>query len=718
MKRTFLFTIFLCFFFLIANCAYSQTSISGIINSYTAVDSIYPTKDTIQVADTAGFSINDTVMIYQAKGAKPLFDITSNPNNFGSVYADSILNAGNYELILVKEIIGDTIVVFKASLNYTYNTDDLVQLIQVPSFKNASIDGELSCEAWNDTTGGVLALMVSDTLFLNAHINVTGKGFRGATPFLYDSVSFGSNCASSDSALYESQYFNENTNTSAGFKGEGNAKYDTTYSKGLGRWANGGGGGNARFAGGGGGGNDGQGGHGGEEDATICITTPNYSDVDWSGLGGRGGFGFKALLNVINDSTIFFGGGGGSGTYISGLSPPFGGNGGGIVIIIAKVIKSNGDSIIANGANVTDIASASGSGGGAGGTVVFDIDTVIGNVTVSTKGGFGGRVQVNEKSGPGGGGGGGPVLYNNSLPNDDFIWKSIGGAPGYAQDLFPAREKHGATAGDAGTGKPLFNAPLTGFLFNSITSNQAVCMNGIPEILSGTEPRGGNGIFTFQWQHYSKTTSGWDSIPGATERDYQPSALNDTVSYRRIVNSGSIDDYGNEVEIIVQDYVKTNLIFMSNDSIICIGNPADTITGTEVKLNDGGDNFYQYIWESRTDDGTWSEKTPLNDTTFLPETISDTTFVRRIVISGACKDTASLYNPIIGLPQIYNVLSADQEICKGQIPEEIVGDPSGGLGAGTYSVSWEESTDATNWSIVTDSTRNYFAPSNLIETTY
>lgn len=698
------------------NWSFSQTSISNVINSYAAVDSIYPTKDTIEVSNPSAFSVNDTVMIYQAKGA--VVETDTAPvivHLFGYVRnLGDAKNAGKYEIILVREIKGDTIVL-KANLSNAYDTEDLVQLIRVPSFKNVSVDGVLTCGSWDGQKGGVLALMVSDTLFLNADIDAKGKGFRGSTPF-----ESSGDCAEIDAVLYKSQYFSESATTvSAGFKGEGISKFDTTYRKGLGCWANGGGGGNAKFSGGGGGGNSGKGGFGGEEDTLLC-SNPNYGGY-WNSHGGSYGYGLGDL-GFFSDNTIFFGGGGGAGTYKSGLTASTGGNGGGIVIIIAKVIKSSGDyNITADGESVTDIVDASGGGGGAGGTVAFDVDSVIGDLNLSLKGGDGGWVKTFGASGPGGGGGGGAILFNRSIINNDFTADIAGGDVGSSEDRgysFP----HKASSGD--NGKTIISdvkMPLTGFLFNSITSNQEVCMNGIPEILSGSEPRGGDGTYTFQWLYSSDSTIWSPIIPAATQRDYQPPALTDTIYYRRIVTSsgGTITDFGNDIQIIVHDYIVNNDIFMPSDSIICIGNAVDTITGTEVKLGDGGDNIsYEYFWEYSFNSSEWTTETDTKDTIYEHGEVMDTTFVRRIVISGACEDTATLYNPIIGLPQISNnVLSPDQEICEGQIPVEIIG----GIpqdGDGTYTIFWEESTDASNWNIVSDSTRNDLAPSNIIETTY
>ncbi len=720
MKREILFTISFFILILIAKAGFSQTSISGVVNFYSAVDSIYPTKDTIEVANPSVFSANDTVMIYQAKGAEPRTIVSPQPYNFGQVTAIGLNEAGTYEIILIQEVVGDT-VVFKSFLNDNYDVDGLVQLIKVPSFKSASVDGKLTSDPWDGEKGGVLALMVSDTLFLNANINVTGKGFRGA-----DSLQSNGDCAESDSALYASQYFNKNTPAiSAGLKGEGIAKEDITFAKGLGRWANGGGGGNARFSGGGGGGNDGNGGYGGEQDTTTCLNTPIYENspdygTNWNALGGSDGFGL-GLLGLVDDSTIFMGGGGGSGTYTSGLLATQGGDGGGIVLIMAKVVKSNGNFIIADGESVTNVAEASAGGGGAGGTVVFDVDSVIGDLTITIKGGAGGNVQTHGTAGPGGGGAGGPLLWNNSEPNVDFDLNKSGGKAGYAQNLAPAEEHHKAKAGAAGgTIKPNVEVPLTGFLFNSITPNQEVCMNQQPDLLSGSEPRGGNGSYTFEWQYQSEATA-WAWTPnGATTRDYQPPALTDTTKYRRIVTSagGTIVDNGNVIEVIVQNNIVNNQIF-GDDTVICIGNEADTIVGTSAIVTGGNYSDYHYTWQYSFDDQSWTPDNALNDTTYLHGVVSDTTLVRRIVQSGACYDTTN-YVEIVGLPQISNnVLSEDQEICYGQQPEVIIGAVhAGGLGLGTDSIYWQKRTESGSWIDVADSSRKDFAPSNLVETMY
>jgi len=695
---------------------YSQTSISGTINEYTAVDSIYPTKDTIEVRNPSFFNANDTVMVYQVKGAEVRTDTTSAGSRhlFGTFASvNSANNAGNYEIILVDKVEGN-LVIFKVGLNNTYDSEDIVQLITVPSYISASVDAELTCKNWEDSTGGILVLMVSDTLFLNADINVTGKGFRGAQPYLSNGE-----CANTDLFLYESYYFGDDADTiSAGFKGEGVAKFSSVFRKGLGRWANGGGGGNGRFTGGGGGGSAGNGGNGGAEDTTLCSTT-SWPIDNWKGLGGNDGYGLDGIPNTIKDSTIFFGGGGGSGTHTGGLTVSNGGNGGGIVVIVATNIKTSGHQIIANGESVTNVATASAGGGGGGGVVVFDVDSIIGDISVYCNGGNGGNSQFDGKSGPGGGGGGGVVFWKKLKPANVTTVTTSGGEAGYVQELYPGTVKsYTATDGSFGSKKNNVKTPLTGFLYNSIIANQDACWGYAPTLLEGSSLRGGTGSYTYQWQS-SPDDAGWTNISGATQAEYQPGAVTDTIYFRRIGYSGPITDYGNSIKVNVHASIVNNNIF-GDDLITCINTLGDTITGT--KVTQGGDNVsYDYFWQTKLDSGNWSDfsSAETNDTTMYPGVISDTTFVRRIVVSGACRDTVAPAIKVTALPEIdNNIITAVEEICYNVDPDAIVGTiPVGGLGDPNYTYEWQQKTNSSSW-IKIGGDQKDFDPSNLIDTTY
>ncbi|MCK7528789.1 MAG: hypothetical protein MZV64_70170 [Ignavibacteriales bacterium] len=288
--------LFAFFIFLFSqHTLFSQTPVSGVINKYTKVISINNSKDTLLVTDATLFSNGDTVMVMQMRGAKGRNYSTTNEELGGSVSSTGIKKAGKYEIIIVKKVLtAQNKIVLRNPLAKLYDTNKKVQLISVPIFQAPAVASTLTCDPWDGDKGGVLVIMVADTLVLNANIDVSGKGFRGAEPVLSTGA-----CASSDSLLYRSYFFDE-VFTGAGRKGEGIADDTVTYVKGLGRWANAGGGGNARFSGGGGGGGAGDGGGGGAEDSTTC-NTPNYigeiipgpDTLDWIGIGGRGGQGLK-----------------------------------------------------------------------------------------------------------------------------------------------------------------------------------------------------------------------------------------------------------------------------------------------------------------------------------------------------------------------------------------------------------------------------------------
>src|SRR6266446_5958914 len=116
MKHHFLFFI-LIFFLEAFHISHAQpVSIGGIINTYTPVTSIDTAgcNDKINVADASGFSIGDTVMIIQMKGAT--ID-SSNTSSFGDV--TDFGNAGNYEFTSVSSISANEITI-SGVLQYAY----------------------------------------------------------------------------------------------------------------------------------------------------------------------------------------------------------------------------------------------------------------------------------------------------------------------------------------------------------------------------------------------------------------------------------------------------------------------------------------------------------------------------------------------------------------------------------------------------------------------
>ena len=378
-------TVFI--FLLSVGLTYGQ-SISGIVNSYTAVTNLPVCNpcggncNTVTVASTTAFAIGDKVLIIQMKGAST--DLT-NTAAFGQV--SNYAEAGNYEFKIIQSIAGSDIT-FTTGLSNTYNAAGFVQLVRVPIYANPTVTAPLTAQAWNGTTGGIIAIEVTGTLTLSANIDVRGLGFRGGI-----SVTDGS---AYPCGLLNYYYSGVNYDNAAP-KGEGISEIITGYDLGKGAYANAGGGGNSHNGGGGGGSNGGSGGVGGNDYCSGTVLS-----------GGIGGY----ALNTNSGAKAFLGGGGGAGHQNNDVGTS-GGNGGGLIFIKANQIIGNGFTINASGMaalNTTGSGNDGAGGGGAGGTIKIETSSITTALSIFANGGKGGDM-TNPSGGhaPGGGAGGGVI---------------------------------------------------------------------------------------------------------------------------------------------------------------------------------------------------------------------------------------------------------------------------------------------------------------------
>ncbi|MDT0540937.1 hypothetical protein [Croceitalea sp. P059] len=420
------------------NISAQTTNISGVINDYTAVTAISCISGgEIEVASTISLSPGDKVLLIQMKGAIINESATS---SYGTVtdYGAS----GQYEVQEIQSISGNTIF-FTYSLENNYDVLGSVQLVRIPEYDTANINGTLTAQAWNGTTGGVL-IFFANNVSLNANIDVQGLGFRGGA------------VSANNSTRNQGGYYYQAGTGNAGYKGEGIAEVITTKETGRGAQAIGGGGGNAHNNGGGGGANYGLGGNGGTWSSETFI-----------------GFGGKSVTNQITDNRIFLGGGGGGGHQNNNVAGA-GSAGGGIVIIQSQTITANGNQILANGIAGVQAPNNDGSGGGgAGGSIILEIANPLTNTTLEASGGNGGN---NIRShGAGGGAGGGFIVISSSIGGSvtTAVAGGTGGTSGGAVQ---------ATDGTVG---------LVSTSLSLITSNTSsgpiteICNNGIDDDCDG-----------------------------------------------------------------------------------------------------------------------------------------------------------------------------------------------------------------------------------------
>jgi hypothetical protein len=411
--------VFLIFF--IPATLSAQTTISGIINKYTAVDSVINSGGNalLEVGNSSGFHYGDKVLVIQMRGAAT---DTTNTFSFGTI--TDFNSAGNYEFSRISSVYGNTIELCHP-LQRMYNTNSAVQLIFVPEYNNAIVSSVLTAQTWNGSTGGVLALDVKNNLTLQANIDVSEKGFEAGQSNYYGGV----NCGQTG--------FHFSANSTNGVdKGKGICICPVALSRGRGACANAGGGGNNHNAGGGGGSNSGIGGQGGNE---------------WSGCGpgiANGGIGGYALSYSNFSRKIFMGGGGGAGHNNSSNSNSPGGRGGGIIIIKAAGITGNNFSIMSSGANGADsilIYDEGRGGGGGGGTMLLDVKNYFNTLSIEARGGRGGNSNTC-CAGPGGGGGGGLLWYSTGALSSLCLLNLAGGSAG----ITSTNANFGSSAGTKG----------------------------------------------------------------------------------------------------------------------------------------------------------------------------------------------------------------------------------------------------------------------------
>ncbi len=367
----------------------AQNELTGVINAYAEVEAIEPENCylRLQVSDTTGFTGIEQVVIIQMQGATIN---TSNSSSFGDL--TNIGSAGLYEIGQVDSV-GANDLFLPFELVNTYDLNGRVQVVSMPKYESATVMDTLRATPWNGSIGGIVALEVSDTLLLNAPIDLNGAGFRGGL----SQTNLPNDC----SWLFnENDYAYDLNNWRGAAKGEGIAIIATNQEAGRGAQANGGGGGNDHNSGGGGGGNVVPGGQGGENDEPSLFGCQG----EFPGRGGK--------PNLAEVERLYLGGGGGAGHANNNVGTD-GGRGGGILILVANTIEAEDQFIHANGQAVIDGGGDGGGGGGAGGAVVLDFNVLAGSLTVECLGGQGGVVDNNSQDrchGPGGGGSGGRLL--------------------------------------------------------------------------------------------------------------------------------------------------------------------------------------------------------------------------------------------------------------------------------------------------------------------
>ncbi|MCX6330382.1 MAG: gliding motility-associated C-terminal domain-containing protein [Bacteroidia bacterium] len=254
---------------------------------------------------------------------------------------------------------------------------------------------------------------------------------------------------------------------------------------------------------------------------------------------------------------------------------------------------------------------------------------------------------------------------------------------------------------------------------NLITSPDTTICSGKPtNVRKGTVLTGGDGTPHWLWEQSTNSGGSWTNAASTnTNQNYLPPVLTITTWYRRNVSSSVCINTSNVRKVFV-DPVITNYS-IAPDTTICSSTPIFMIRGMSP---DGGTGAYGYSWKKSIDNISFPVIGGASSKDYTPAAShTQPTWYRRIVTSGACKDSNQVkidVLPLIG----GNAIQPDKpDVCFISVPGTLIqtgGGLTGGSGAGSYTYLWQDSVAGGSWvsSNGTNTNATYSPIDQLIKT--
>jgi len=318
---------------------------------------------------------------------------------------------------------------------------------------------------------------------------------------------------------------------------------------------------------------------------------------------------------------------------------------------------------------------------------------------------------------PSGGQGTYTYFWESSLNGTDF--NSISGAtsesyqPGsLSQTTYYRRKVTDASCGSSYNNvvQITVRQPLA---LGDIGSDQTICNNSTPGILTTTTPpTGGNGSYAYQW-YSSLDNSNWNTISGAIGTSYQPGVLSSKTYFRKSVTDVCGSGYTNPVTISIRPDVNVGSI--GTNQTICYGEIPLLLT-TDVAPS-GGTGVFTWQWESSPNNATWSPIVGATNETYQPLNLTSTTYYRRKVINTCSSNNTASLMITVRPNLIAGSISGTQTICYNTTPTSFVSIlPVGGTGFYTY--QWQSSVNNSSWTDITGATSEIYSPGVMASSLY
>jgi|GEM_PF-5495654 len=246
----------------------------------------------------------------------------------------------------------------------------------------------------------------------------------------------------------------------------------------------------------------------------------------------------------------------------------------------------------------------------------------------------------------------------------------------------------------------VYPKPIAGLISEDVCFNQISHFTDTSSIGAGT-------IVYHEW-HFG------DGDTSSTKHPIHTYSTADTFDITLYVrsNRGCLDTASGEA--IVYPSISNNSI--TQDDTICAGSSTNAFAGSSPQ---GGTGTYIYTWQSSTDTVNWTSISGGNSQNLTAQSLSISTYYRRIVSSSPCDSNEQsisnrifiLVTPGIGI----NAITSDQIICYNQVPDTLRGSaPTGGTGNFTY--QWQSSSTTSTWTDISGATNQNYVSQALNDT--
>ena len=319
--------------------------------------------------------------------------------------------------------------------------------------------------------------------------------------------------------------------------------------------------------------------------------------------------------------------------------------------------------------------------------------------------------------------------YNWQLSLNAFTWDSIP----FTDSLFFQPPVLDTThfyrvivSSDYGCGVLLTNTIMINvydeFLAGSLNMFDTICYNTLPDLITtDLDAVGGNVPYSYEWSMYDSLTSLWTVQSINNNNFYNPGVLTTTSNYRVkfISNSGCGEHISNSSNIFVLPEVVPATI--TSNQVICFDSLASNLN--LISLPTGGNNQFNYRWQSSFDSINWNSASGTNNDTFYnPGNMTISKFFRLENTSSFSNLCIPRYSDTI-LIEVLNPLdagsiSSDQTICYNTVPDQINFNTLPDGANGDYSFQWQEKIQNANWTIISGASNNSLQPPSLLESTY